>query len=71
MKERKGPVGRVGGLAAGLAAAARRRQSAREPRVVVYDDAGHARVLAPADPAHEPMLAAGRELIELGVPERG
>jgi len=71
VKERKGPVGKVGGLAAGLAAAARRRQSAREPRVVVYDAAGHARVLGPADPAHERLLAAGRELIELGAPERG
>lgn len=71
MKERKGPVGKVGGLAAGFAAAARRRQSAREPRVVVYDAAGHGRVLAPADPAHERLLTAGRELIDLGVPERG
>ncbi|MEX2194469.1 MAG: hypothetical protein WD844_04210 [Thermoleophilaceae bacterium] len=71
MKERKGPVGRVGGLAAGLAAAARRRQSARDPRVVVYDSAGHARVLAPTDPLQEGLLAAGRELIDLGVVERG
>jgi hypothetical protein len=39
--------------------------------VVLYDAAGHARVLAPADPAHERLLAAGRELIELGVPESG
>lgn len=70
MKDRKGPVGKVGGLAAGLAAAARRRQSAREPRVVVYDAAGHARVVAPADPAHDGLLETGRELIELGVPER-
>lgn len=71
MKERKGPVGKVGGLAAGLAAAARRRQSAREPRVVVYDAAGHGRVLASTDPAHERLLTTGRELIDLGVPERG
>lgn len=71
MKERKGPVGRVGGLAAGLAAAARRRQSAREPRVVIYDAAGHARVLSDSDPAHGALLAAGRELIELGGPGRG
>lgn len=71
MKERKGPVGRVGGLASGLAAAARRRQSAREPRVVLYDAAGHGTVLGPSHPAHEALLATGRELIELGAPERG
>lgn len=70
MKERKGPVGKVGGLAAGLAAAARRRQTAREPRVVVYDAAGHARVISPSHSAYDELLGAGRELIELAAPER-
>lgn len=70
MKDRKGPVGRVGELAAGFAAAARRRQSARDPRVVVYDSAGHGRVLSASDPAYGALLDAGSELIELGAPER-
>ena len=66
MKERRGPVGRVGDLALGLAAAARRRQQARDPRVVVYDAAGHGRVLGPADPSYDGLLDTGTALIELG-----
>jgi hypothetical protein len=69
VKDRKGPVGKVGTIAAGLAAAARRRQNGREPRVVVYDAVGHGRLLGAADPAREPLLAAGRRLIELGLRE--
>lgn len=64
MKDRKGPVGRAAGLAAGVAAAARRSRATREPKVVVYDAAGHARVVTRADPAYEPLLETGRELID-------
>ena len=66
MKDRKGPVGRAADLAAGVAAAARRSRTQRAPKVVVYDAGGHARVLTPQDPAYEPLLAAGRELIGTG-----
>ena len=69
MKERPGRVGRVTGFAAGLAAAARRRQRAREPRIALYDASGHATVIAPSDERYEPLLATGRALIELGAPE--
>lgn len=65
MKERAGRVGRVGELAAELAAAARRRQQQREPRVVLYDAAGHGRVLAPDHESYEGLLEAGEALIEL------
>ena len=68
MKDRKGPVGRVAELAAGVAAAARRSRREREPKIVVYDAAGHGRVLTPADDAYEPVLSAGRELIAQGPP---
>ena len=48
MKEqRKGPLGRVGDIAETLAAGAKRRQQAREPRVLLYDEAGEPRVLHP------------------------
>jgi hypothetical protein len=66
VKDRKGPVGRAADLAAGFAAAARRGRREREPKVVVYDAAGHARVITPADDAYERLLAAGRELIGPG-----
>ena len=66
MKDRKGPVGRAADLAAGFASAARRTRTQRDPKVVVYDAAGHGRVLTPVDEAYEPLLAAGRELIGSG-----
>lgn len=69
MKDRRGPVGRVGELASGIAATAARRRQARGPRVLVYDAAGGARILPPDDPAHERLLALGTELIALGQAE--
>ena len=66
MKDRKGPVGRVADLAAGFAAAARRSRAQREPKIAVYDAAGHGRVVTPSDAAYQPLLTAGRELIGTG-----
>ena len=48
MKERrKGPIGRAADLAEGVAAAVRRMQREREPRVLVYDHSGYARLIQP------------------------
>lgn len=48
MKEkRKGPISRAAGLAEGVAATVRRMQREREPRVLVYDPAGYARLVQP------------------------
>lgn len=66
MRDRRGPVGRAGRLASGIAAAARRRQRARDPRVVVYDAAGHGRVLGAGEAAYERLLETGAALIALG-----
>jgi len=58
VRERKGPLGLVAGIAEDLVAGQRRRQARREPRVVIYDSDGHARVL--------PEGAAGRaELLDI------
>jgi hypothetical protein len=63
-KERKGPLGAVAGLAEDLVAGVRRRQQEREPRVVVYDAAGHARTI-PEGAERERMLDVADELIDL------
>jgi hypothetical protein len=63
-KERKGPLGAVAGLAEDLVAGRRRRQEEREPRVVVYDAAGHARVL-PDGVERERILDVADEMIDL------
>jgi hypothetical protein len=63
-KERKGPLGAVAGLAEDFVAGMRRRQHEREPRVVVYDAAGHPRVI-PEGEERERLLDIADELVAL------
>ncbi|MGZ4201517.1 MAG: hypothetical protein ACXVRH_05630 [Thermoleophilaceae bacterium] len=63
-KERKGPLGPLAGLAEDLLAGAKRRQRDREPRVVLYDSAGHSVTLPEGEP-RERMLELADELVSL------
>jgi hypothetical protein len=65
VKERRGPVRRVTGLAGTVSDALRRRQQRREPRIVLYDGAGHARVLALDAPGAADLLATAGRLVAL------
>ena len=66
MKEkRRGPVGRATGLAEGVAAAVRRRQREREPRVLVYDENGHSRLLQPASRGYDRVLEICEHMVDL------
>ena len=65
MRERRGAVGRLTGLAEGVAAAARRRQRERSPRVLLYDDEGHPQVLPPDAFGFEEIVAAAERMIDL------
>ena len=65
MKEqRKGALGRVGNLAESLAAGAKRRQQAREPRVLVYDEAGEPRVLQPGMKGRDEIVELAERMVE-------
>jgi hypothetical protein len=63
-KERKGPLGAVAGLAEDVVAGMRRRQEEREPRGVVYDSAGHSRVV-PDGVERAQILDVADEMIDL------
>lgn len=65
MTERRTRPGRVVGIAEGVAAAVRRRQREREPRVVLFDVAGVARVVAPSAPGYEELLDVAERMLEL------
>jgi hypothetical protein len=65
VKERRGPIGRATGLAEGVAAAMRRMAREREPRVLLYDSAGYARLLQPDARGHDRVLEVSEQLIEL------
>jgi hypothetical protein len=64
-EQRKGALGRVGDLAETLAAGAKRRQQAREPRVLIYDEAGEPRVLHPGMKGRDEMVEIAERLVEL------
>lgn len=61
----KGPFGRATAVAEGVAAAVRRRQRDREPRVLLYRRAGDPRVLAPGAKGHDEILDLAERMIEL------
>jgi hypothetical protein len=66
MKEkRKGPIGRAAGIAEGVAAAVRRMQREREPRVLVYDQTGYARLIQPEARGHERILEIGERMVQV------
>ncbi len=59
----KGPLGRATAVAEGVAAAVRRRQRDREPRVLLYRRPGDPRVLAPGAKGHDQILELAERMI--------
>jgi len=64
-EKRKGPIGRAAGLAEGFAATVRRMQREREPRVLVYDETGYARLVQPDGRGYERVLETAGRLVAL------
>lgn len=64
MKEkRKGPISRAAGIAEGVAATVRRMQREREPRVLVYDPAGYARLVQPEARGHDRIMEIAEAMV--------
>jgi len=68
LKDRRNPLKRVTGIAESVAAGARRRQEGRTPRVVLYDAAGHSRLVAPHSASHDLLVDAAERLIDSSPP---
>jgi hypothetical protein len=64
-EKRRGPIGRAAGLAEGLAATVRRMQREREPRVLVYDETGYARLVQPDGRGYERLLETAAKMTAL------
>ena len=62
-ERRRGPVGRAAGIAEGLAATMRRLQREREPRVLVYDETGYARLVQPNGRGYERLLETAEKMV--------
>jgi hypothetical protein len=64
-EKRKGPISRAAGLAEGVAATMRRMQREREPRVLVYDPAGYARLVQPEARGQDRIMEVAEEMLSL------
>jgi hypothetical protein len=64
-EKRKGPLSRAAGIAEGMAATVRRMQREREPRVLVYDPTGYARLVQPEARGHDHIMEVAEELVAL------
>jgi hypothetical protein len=64
-EKRKGPLSRAAGLAEGMAATVRRMQREREPRVLVYDPAGYARLVQPDARGHDHIMDVAEQMLSL------
>lgn len=65
MNERRARAGRVVGIAESVAAAVRRRQRDREPRVLLMADSGAAHTVAPSASGYDDLLAIADRALEL------
>jgi hypothetical protein len=64
-ERRKGPIRRAAGLAEGVAATMRRMQREREPRVLVYDESGYARLVQPDGRGYQRLLDIAERMVQL------
>ena len=64
-ERRKGPIGRAADLAEGFAASMRRMLREREPRLLVYDETGYARLVQPNARGYERLLETAERMIAL------
>jgi hypothetical protein len=62
-EKRKGPISRAAGLAEGVAATVRRMQREREPRVLVYDPTGYARLVQPEARGHARIMEIAEQMV--------
>jgi len=67
----RGPLGRATAVAEGVAAAVRRRQRDREPRVLLYRRPGDPRLLPPGAKGHDEILELAERMVALVDEEEG
>ena len=69
MRERRGAIGRATELAESVVAGVKRRQAARAPKVLLYDEDGRPRTLDAASEAGAALVATARGLVEIAGPD--
>ena len=69
MRERRGAIGRASELAGSVVAGVKRRQAARAPKVLLYDEAGRPRTIDAASDAGRELVETARLMVDLVGPD--
>ena len=69
MRERRGALGRATELAESVVAGMKRRQAARLPKVLLYDEHGQPRMLDATSEAALGLVETARAMVELAGPD--
>jgi hypothetical protein len=69
MKERRGALGRASELAGSVVAGVKRRQAARVPKVLLYDEAGRPRTIDASSDGGAALVETARLMVELVGPD--
>ena len=69
MRERRGAIGRATELAESVVAGVKRRQAARAPKVLLYDESGRPRTLDTTSEAGAALVETARALVDLVGPD--
>ena len=69
MKDRRGAIGRATELAESVVAGVKRRQAARAPKVLLYDQDGRPRTLDPTAAPATALVETARAMVELLGPD--
>jgi hypothetical protein len=69
MKDRRGAIGRATELAESVVAGVKRRQAARTPKVLLYDEAGRPRTVDTTSDSGAALVETARALVEIVGPD--
>ena len=69
MRDRRGLTGRATELAESVVAGVKRRQAARAPKVLLYDEAGRPRTLDASSDDGAALVETARALVEIVGPD--
>lgn len=69
MRERRGALARATEIAESVVAGVKRRQAARAPKVMLYDEDGRPRTLEPESEAAQDLVATARRMLDLVGPD--
>jgi hypothetical protein len=69
VRDRRGAIGRATELAESVVAGVKRRQAARSPKVLLYDEAGRPRTLDARSGGGAALVETARAMVELVGPD--